>query len=187
MRLEGQIERLEGLVAALLDVARLEAEPAPRRARVDLAALVRGVLAEAELLPERTPRHRLVLDGAGPVWLVADPDQLERVATNLVTNALKYSPEGGAVRCAVRQDAGWAYLTVSDEGVGIAPEEQARLFRPFARARGAERGIAGSGLGLYITRQLVARHGGTVALSSAPGRGTTVRVSLPQTPPGAQD
>lgn len=141
------------------------------RERVDLAAIAWAVLDQAQHAAERTANHRLVLDSAGPVWHDADPGRLEQVVTNLVTNALKYSPDGGEVRCTVRRDDRRAWLSVSGQGLGIAPEAQGRLFQPFSRVASTARAIGGTGLGLYITRELVERHGGTIALGSAPGQG----------------
>ena len=88
------------------------------------------------------------------------------------------------MRCTVRRVGDRAMLVVRDHGLGIAPEAQGRLFAPFARAA-PERAIRGIGLGLYITRELVERHGGTIALASAPGTGTTVTVRLPLVVPPA--
>jgi signal transduction histidine kinase len=95
-------------------------------------------LAEA---PERTARHDLQFDAPGPIVGEWDGDRLEQVVTNLVSNALKYSPDGGLVRVAVAGDSARAVITVSDQGIGIPPDEQARLFQPFARAKPAGRHI----------------------------------------------
>lgn len=141
------------------------------------------MVAQAEHAPERTPNHPLILASDGPVWLDADPGRLEQVVTNLVINALKYSPDGGEVRCATHQAGDRAWLVVSDQGLGIAPEAQGALFQPFARATATDRPIGGTGLGPYITRQLVERHGGTIAFTSARGAGTVFRVALPLAAP----
>jgi signal transduction histidine kinase len=185
-RLDEQVDRMTTLVGDVLDVAQLQGgRLALRRARVDLVALTRGVLAAFTEAPERTVAHALALDADEALWLDADPSRLEQVLTNLVSNALKYSPDGGEVRCTVRREGERAMLTVRDQGVGIAPEEQGQLFSPFARAA-PERAIRGLGLGLYITRELVERHGGTIALASAPGMGTTVTVRLPLAAPATR-
>jgi len=172
-----EADRLNGLVSDLLDVARLE----QRQVRVEqrptpLAPIARRVV---DLARARTDRHRLEL--AVPPDLVAQaaPDRLEQVLTNLVENALKYSPRGGTVRVEGRRVDGHVALAVVDEGIGIAPERQGELFRPFARLESTlTRETEGAGLGLYICKQLVERMGGTIALASAPGRGTTVTVIL---------
>jgi PAS domain S-box-containing protein len=183
-RLQQQLGRLETLVADLLDVSRLqqgglELRPEP----VDLAELARRALARGEEAPERTARHTVALDAPAPVVGRYDPARLEQVLTNLLSNALKYSPAGGEVRVGVRRDGAWAVLAVSDQGLGIAPEEQVALFRPFGRGASVGQSIPGIGLGLYISAQIVAQHGGTIGLQSTPGAGSTFTVRLPVRPP----
>ena len=119
------------------------------------------------------------------VW---DPARLDQVLTNLVSNALKYSPDGGEVRVRLRADrrAGRAELAVSDAGVGMTAAERAELFRPFARGAAGGRGIGGVGLGLYIAARIVDGHGGTIAVESEPGRGSTFTVRLPLAPPAPE-
>jgi signal transduction histidine kinase len=186
--LQHQVGRLEGLVADLLDATRLQhGQLALRRQPMDLTELARRVLEQVAEAPEWTPRHTLHLDAPLPVVGEWDGDRLEQVLTNLVSNALKYSPDGGVVRVAVAADGALAVVTVSDQGIGIAPGDQTRLFQPFGRGERAGRRIQSMGLGLYITAQIVARHGGTIAVESTPGRGSTFAVRLPLGPPPAGD
>ena len=175
--------RLEELVADLLDASRiqqgrLELRPEP----MDLAALARRVLERFEQAPERGEHHALELDVPEPVVGTWDPARLDQVITNLVSNALKYAPDGGVVRLRVRRGERDAELSVSDQGIGIAPEELAQLFQPFARGALARDSTGGTGLGLYISAQIVERHGGTIAVESEPGQGSTFTVRLPQAP-----
>jgi PAS domain S-box-containing protein len=184
--LERQVGRQVGLIDDLLDVARIQrGQLALRPEPVDLVEVARQVLDRFEHAPERTPRHRLTLEATAPVAGHWDPDRLDQVLTNLVSNALKYSPDGGAVTVRVAACDGQAELTVRDEGLGITPEEQAHLFRPFARGRPAA-GIGGVGLGLYIVAQIVARHGGEVAVESRPGTGSAFTIRLPLAAPEAR-
>ena len=191
-RLLGQVDRLEALIGDLLDASRLQqSRLALRLEAVDLAGLARQVVERFLPAVEEAAAHTLVLDAPAPVVGRWDADRLDQVLTNLVSNALKYSPQGGEVRVAVRavrravQAGEEAEITVRDQGVGIPPAEQATLFEPFVRGSAA-RGIAvGTGLGLYITARFVARHGGTIAVESAPGRGSTFTVRLPLAPPGS--
>jgi signal transduction histidine kinase len=174
-----QLGRLERLVVDLLDVARIQrGELALRPEPMDLVDLARQVLARFELAPERSPNHRLTLEATEAVAGRWDADRLDQALTNLVSNALKYSPDGGEVRVCVARRDGVAELRVCDEGLGIAPEEQAGLFRPYARGQAA-RGVEGTGLGLYVASQVVARHGGTIAVESAPGAGSVFTIRLP--------
>lgn len=175
-----QLARFEALNRDLLNVAHLSrGEVGLQREPVELTDLAAQVLARFTHLPERTPQHRLILEAGTPVIGVVDPERLDQALTNLVSNALKYSPAGGEVRVSVRQVERMAEIAISDQGIGMSPAEQTRLFQPFARGERARERAGGSGLGLYITAQIVRRHGGTIAVQSAPGAGTTVTLRLP--------
>ena len=193
VRLQTQIDRLEALIADLLDASRLQqSELALRLEPVDLAALARQV--SDRFLPgsEEGPAHALLLDTPSPVVGLWDADRLDQVLTNLVSNALKYSPQGGEVRVRVARaeepggESEQAEVVVSDQGIGIPAAEQATLFAPFVRGSAARQIAGGTGLGLYISARIVERHGGTIAVESAPGRGSTFTVRLPLRPPGAR-
>jgi PAS domain S-box-containing protein len=179
-QLHRQIGRFERLVADLLDVARLQQGRLELRSEpVDLADLARQALARCEHLPERLPQHVLVLDAPSPVQGAWDPARLEQVLINLLSNALKYSPAGGEVRIVVRRQGQQAELAVHDAGVGMTAAEQAALFRPFARGEGVRQRISGLGLGLFISKQIIEQHQGTLTVESEPGRGSTVTLRLP--------
>jgi signal transduction histidine kinase len=186
-RLENQVERFEALVSELLDVSRIQSGRLDLRFEpCDLAEIAGEVVNRFEHSLERTSHHRLLLDASEPVVGQWDASRLDQVVTNLVSNALKYSPEGGDIRVRVRQLGGQAAeLTVADQGIGIPLAEQAMLFQPFARGAAATGTAAGSGLGLHITAQIVERHDGTISVQSEPGRGTTFRVVLPLLPSAA--
>lgn len=179
-------ERLLALIQDLLDLARIEAgrlelEPA----RLDLRPLIREVADSLRpLLAARRQRLTLDLpDTLPPVW--ADGGRIAQALTNLLSNAHKYTPEGGQVTVAAAAGAGVVRVEVTDTGVGLTPEEQAQLFTRFFRARGGTgRDAGGTGLGLVITRSLVELHGGQVAVTSAPGAGSTFTITLPAAPPG---
>jgi signal transduction histidine kinase len=113
--------------------------------------------------------------------IVADADALLSVFGNLLSNAIRYTPSGGSIRvgCGLADDAAWA--TISDTGIGMAPEVQERIFEKFYRAREARTVESqGLGLGLALVQELVQAHGGRVEVQSAPGEGSTFRVVLPQ-------
>jgi PAS domain S-box-containing protein len=181
-QLQEQLSRFETLIADLLDVSRiqqrgLELRPEP----TDMIELIRMVISRFEYPAEPDPRHHFVISGPDEMHGIWDPDRLDQVLTNLISNAVKYSPEGGAIEITVSlQEDEQVELAVIDQGIGIPLEEQSQLFRPFARSETVQRAISGVGLGLYISQQIVARHGGTIWLESEPGVGTRFALLLPR-------
>ena len=177
-------QHLAGLVDNLLDASRIEAgQLEVHPTAVDLPAAVAPVL---ELVGAGAPKHALVSHVAPDAcWVRADPERLRQILINLVGNAVKYSPAGGQVLVAARSAGeGRVELSVSDQGLGIAPEELDRIFDPYQRVNStATRRIKGTGLGLYIVRHLVERLGGTIRVESSLGRGSTFTVSLPTAAP----
>ena len=112
--------------------------------------------------------------------MAADRDKLRQVLTNLVANAVKYSPAGGRVEVEITAGDRDVAIVVRDQGLGIASAEQDLIFRKFYRAdANMTRGVSGSGLGLYISRELVQRMGGTISVDSRVGEGSTFVVTLP--------
>ncbi len=174
-------DRMAVLTDDLLDVSRLHTgQFLLRPERLDLAALVRRVV---ERFADRLDgRHRLAVEvGVESCPLDADADRLEQVLTNLLENAVKYAPGGGVIRVMLAPDADGVLLTVADPGIGLPPGLAETIFTPFGRAPNAvERQLPGLGLGLYICRDIVQRHGGRIwAESVGEGQGTTFRVWLP--------
>lgn len=183
-RTERQVARLARLVDDLLDVSRLRTEHMELRlARCDLVEIVRDVV-EGYLL--MLPERGIALDiPSGPVPVMADVDRLGQVVTNYLSNALKYSRVETPVAVRVSADGAEARVEVRDYGIGIAPEEQSRVWDLFHRAPGVAvqfgSGI-GLGLGLHICKSLVERHGGTVGMESALGAGSIFWFTLPLAP-----
>lgn len=171
LRLGRVVEDLEALASA--QAAGLHLERAP----VDLAATVTQA---ADLLRPQFDAARLGLSVVTtPVCVDGDGVRLHQVAVNLLTNALKFTPAGGEVAVAVEPIEALAKLVVSDTGPGIPAEELSHVFDRFWRGPGAE-GSTGSGVGLAIVAELVRAHGGTVAVDSPPGKGTSFTVLLPR-------
>ena len=175
-RLLGQSHRLKNLVLELLDVSRLEqGSLIGEREPVNLGDLLKN-LQEHE--PDRWTR--VVLRAEDEVVAEIDPPRFEQVVTNLVENALKYSPQNAPVHVAVWHEAGEARLSVHDDGIGIPFEDQPLIFERFHRARNVDdRRYAGMGLGLYIARGIVEQHDGRIWIDSTPGLGSTFHVALP--------
>ncbi len=170
-------ERMSAMIQDLVEATLLEAgQLRLARVPVNLAALL-PELVERLRGGVDVERVRVVVAPELP-HIYADPHRLERIVTNLLTNALKYSPAPAEVTLDVAPADGGVALTVSDRGVGIAPEDLRHVFDRFFRARGARR-PEGLGLGLYITRLLVEAHGGRIEVTSQLGQGSTFRILLP--------
>jgi len=184
--MDGQVTRLAGLVNDPLDVSRLRTGRLKLRLEeTDLAALTATVLERFEATEHHTFRFT---PPAQPVVGRWDAARLEQVVTNLVTNAIKYTPSGGEVHVAVGPAHGkdqWAHIGVRDSGIGIPSGQIEELFRPFHRLTNAPaEHFGGLGLGLYISHDIVERHGGRIwAESPGPGEGTSFHVMLPLSPP----
>ena len=183
-RIDHASDRLAILVRDLLDVSRISAGNLPMRLRpLDVTDLVREIVSryQEQLKLSGTAGH-LLLDIVGsPRKVAGDPDRMEQVLTNLLDNALKYSPDGPELRVRVQPKARGVLIEVQDHGIGLPPEAAERIFEPFSRATNAEqRQITGMGLGLYICRNIVEQHHGRIwARSAGEGKGTLVSVWLP--------
>lgn len=179
----GQMQRMQRLIEDLLDSARLEGEGAGlEKTDVDAVAIAdRAVQTYAETA--RQWGVDLALDAPPePVVLQADAQRAEQVLVNLLANALKFTPRGGHVRVQVREEVDAVVWDVVDDGPGIEPDEQQSVFEAFAQASGPKGREHGSGLGLFIARDIVAAHGGSIRVRSAPGEGAAFEVRLPRGP-----
>lgn len=175
---------LARLTSDLLDVSRLErGHLSLRLEQVDFQAIVGTAVADLALGERRLEWHATV-DHA-PVK--ADPDRLRQVLTNLLENAIKYSPESSCIHVSLEPEADGYLLTIRDEGIGLPPGQHERIFEPFGRAdNAAAAGIPGIGLGLYISRQIAEAHLGRLAADSAGlDEGTSLRLWLPASDGGA--
>ncbi|MES1246555.1 MAG: ATP-binding protein, partial [Actinomycetota bacterium] len=173
-------ERLHALVEDLLLVAQIEA----KRIELDLAAVDLRSLAEraAELARPAAQEKRIALDvhADSPPEVLGDAKRLAQVLDNLVSNAVKFTPEGGSVTISVGAAGESASVVVADTGIGVPAEEQKQVFSRFFRASTAtRRAIPGTGLGLAICHALVEQHNGSIEFSSREGKGTKVTIILP--------
>lgn len=181
-RIQERLKALVELIGELLELAenRRESRP-PAVRRMDLVRLLE------ELVDEYRPRAeeaglRLEFDGPGAdgLWLSASEDRLRRIFANLVSNAIKYSERGGRVGLACRAVGDEALVEVSDQGIGIAPDQLPKLFSEFYRTPQSRRHTReGTGLGLAIVRDLVEAAGGRIEVESELGRGSVFRATLP--------
>ena len=174
--IEAQSAKLSQLVARLLDATQIEAgklriEPVP----VDLVALVQATLAQHQ----GAGTHTLVLEGPPQLEVVVDPVRFEQVITNLLNNAVKFSPPGSRVTVELGHDAaGGIRLAVTDQGIGVPPDQWTAIFERFQQASGLHH-LSGLGLGLYITREIVELHGGRIWIEAPAQRGSRFVVALP--------
>ena len=177
-------DRLTRITKDLLDVVRLQAgRLVLHREPLDLVSITQRVIAEIQ---RSTDRHQLTLSMDPPslseLLVVVDGDRIEQVLSNLLTNAIKYSPQGGEIEVIVREqkERQAALVSIRDQGIGIPQAEQARIFGRFFRASNAEAIlISGTGLGLYLCRELVLQHEGQIWFESHEGEGSTFFVRLP--------
>ncbi len=177
-RIRAQADRMLQLVTELLDLSRIEAgRLALERSEMDLADLVRDVTERYSLLVD--PRRLEVQVDSVPT-VYGDRTRLTQVLENLITNAVKFTPASGCITVSLRARGRWAQLAVSDTGVGISPKDRSRLFEKFSQLKvPSSLGARGTGLGLTIVKEITHLHGGTVHVSSEPGKGATFTVALP--------
>ena len=176
-----QSRRLARLVDELLDVSRLQLGRVElHQQEVDLVRSLREVVDRMRLMHVQ---HTLDFDHAlATATVLADPDRIDQVFENLIGNAVKYSPSGGTIRIHLENDAGELHVAVTDQGIGIAPDEIENVFNLFYRSPDPRAGhVGGLGLGLYISREIVMRHGGRMWAESGPA-GSTFHVVLPLAP-----
>jgi signal transduction histidine kinase len=173
-----QTDRLNRMIGDFLDASRIEAgnlELKPREC--DLRNLARNTM---ELFESSSPLHELRLSvPSEPIRAPCDPERIEQVLNNLVSNAIKYSPQGGPVEVSVTREQSQAIISVRDQGCGMSVQDQQRIFRPFSRTGTSRETIPGVGLGLFVARTIVRAHGGDIEVESAPGAGSVFRVRLP--------
>jgi two-component system, OmpR family, phosphate regulon sensor histidine kinase PhoR len=173
--------RMDAMIEDLLDSARKKSRQLRlQMGPVDVGAYLSELLDRSAYLLE-VDRVRLVLDGAGGLVVRADPNRLDRIVLNLLTNALKYSPPERPVELRAAARGGWVTISVADHGPGIPTEDLPRVFDRFYHGqRTAAQG--GLGIGLYSVRLLAEAHGGTVRVEPGRHGGTTFHVALPESP-----
>ncbi|QNM97427.1 sensor histidine kinase [Chitinimonas koreensis] len=171
LALQNQIEDLLRFNAAAFEARRLTRRP------TELAAFIRGTI-DGQRLQWQAKRLEVTLDG-GPLTAEIDPDKLGAALGNLLSNAIRFSPDGGAIRFSLARESGRARIEIADQGPGVAPNDRERVFEPFYQGErqppGARRG---SGIGLSIVREYIVAHGGDITL--LPGEpGARFRIELP--------
>jgi two-component system phosphate regulon sensor histidine kinase PhoR len=178
--IQREVDRMTQLVEELLELSRIESGAAPLRfTQLDAAAFVTGAVKRFGRQAERAGLTLTGRTSGGPLPIIGDGERLERALGNLVANAIKFTPAGGSVIVAAEAADGDVAISVTDTGIGIEPEQRARVFERFYKAdRG--RGDGGTGLGLAIVKHIVLAHEGNVSAESRPGHGSTFTMRLPR-------
>ena len=176
-------KRLESLVNNLLEVEKIQAgEIDCTLRRVDLSEIVKKSLdAHAGNASHRTVTFVLKTGLSGPLWIDGDEDRLLKMMDAFLSNAIKFSPDGGQIVVSLAEDADWTQVTVSDQGPGIPGDFRARMFQPFSQVDAEDtRRYGGLGLGMSVAKSIIDGHNGDIDFRSEPGQGTTFLISLPK-------
>jgi signal transduction histidine kinase len=183
--MNAKVVEMNDLIEEMIEAARLEEGGVTLRAvEIDLRDIARD--AREVVAPLLEPGHDLVMDLPDRrVRVKVDPDRTKTIVANLLSNAIKYSPDGGTITCQVRSRSGVARVTVSDHGIGISREGMAMLFTRFGRVITPQtEHLRGTGLGLFLGRQLARLQGGDITVASVEGEGSTFTLQLPIAPAG---
>jgi signal transduction histidine kinase len=178
--IEQQATRLKKLIEALLDISRIQNDQLMiTRAQIDLDMLARRMVREVQ---PTLRQHSIEFHGSpAPLLIEGDELRLEQVLQNIIQNAVKYSPAGGAITVRVEARGDQACVSVTDQGIGIPQASLPLLFQRFYRADNADsQHISGMGVGLYVVKEIVRLHGGDIEVTSAEGEGSTFTICLPQ-------
>jgi two-component system sensor histidine kinase SenX3 len=178
--LVSKVAEMNRLVEQMIELARLE-EGRVQLAQdpIDLGAVVTEAVDRARALTDQRHAIEAVMPDE-PIMVCGDRDRLATIVANLLDNAIKYSPDGGSVRCVLSRSDGNALLEVTDEGVGIAPEDMGKLFTRFGRIVTKDNShVPGTGLGLHLCREVARMQGGDITAVSTPGQGSVFTLTLP--------
>ncbi len=180
-RMETQINKVTRLVEELLDGSKIQAGRLEYlQETVNLDALLREI---TDTMQQTSPSHRILVRGTVGANLIGDQDRLGQVFTNLISNAIKYSPDAEAIEMDLSASEDAVTISIHDHGIGIPQAQRDKIFERFYRASGpSQKAIPGLGMGLYIVAEIVKRHGGTITVESTVGKGSTFTVTLPRTP-----
>jgi PAS domain S-box-containing protein len=175
---EKQVKRMTRMINGFLNVSRLDSgKILINKERFELLRLVEEVVGEIRL---HNSKQTFEMRGGQPVWVEADKDKISSVISNLLSNAAKYSPKDTSVFITFEVDDKYVTLSVQDQGLGIKPEDQEKIFDRYYRVEDHRtHHIAGFGIGLYLSAEIIRLHGGHISVESTPGRGSTFHFSLP--------
>jgi len=173
-----QIKRMSNMINGFLNISRLESgKILIEKERFDLEALIREIADESAVT---ATAHPIRFEKCQPVMVNADRDKINSVVSNLISNAVKYSPKGTTIQISCQAQGNRVTVSVKDEGVGIKPEDTVKIFDRYYRVEGSRtKHISGFGIGLYLSAEIVRRHDGEIWVESVPEQGSTFYFSLP--------
>jgi signal transduction histidine kinase len=180
-KMNEQIGKLTSLIKHLLDTTKISLGDIQLfRDHIDLNQLIKERIEE---LQRMSTKHHLFFDQGDLPLVTADKERIEQVLTNLIVNGIKYSPNGGPITVKSYTDGAFAFVSVIDQGIGIKEESLGKVFDRFFRVdEGSMQLLPGLGLGLYISSEIIRKHGGKISVTSQPGAGSTFTFSLPVSP-----
>jgi len=177
IKMDQQIDRLALLVSDLLNVSKIQHGNLEFDWKsVDLNSVIKETV---DMLQIVTRQHKIILRGKIEKTVRADPYRIYQVLTNLLTNATKYSPQADKVMINLSEKKGYAEITVQDFGIGIEPDEQKKIFGQYYRVNQSEKKFTGLGMGLFISHEIIERHGGEMKVKSVKGKGSQFSFTLP--------
>lgn len=182
-KMDGQLNRLSALVNDLLDISKIEA--GKLELHKENFSINELLLDTIEIIQGITPNHQLIYTPTDSIQVYGDRDRINQVIINLITNAIKYSPGADKVEIGLSTHDNCVELAITDHGMGISPEHQFKIFERFFRVSGSSDTFPGLGIGLYLSSEIIHRHGGQITVKSHPNQGSTFMVRLPtkwQTP-----
>jgi two-component system sensor histidine kinase VicK len=178
--IEEEAKRMSSLVTDLLELSRLDSSSAGIELDVvDLLGLIRLAIRQCMVLAEQRNQHVMLSGVEDSCFILANAPRINQVVNNVLSNALKYSPEKSTVYVDIKSDEMYHNVSIRDEGMGIPPESLARIFERFYRVdKTRSRAMGGTGLGLAIAKEIMEEHGGTIYAESEPGKGTTMTLQF---------
>ena len=177
-RMDKQIEKLTSLISDLLDVSKIKTGSLTfHKEEFEMNSLIKELVEEIQMIH---PEHKIFFENDAKFFVYADKDRIGQVLINLITNAIKYSPQKGGILVKSTTDQNNLMVSVKDEGIGIDKDYQEKIFERFYRVEGkSEKTFPGFGIGLFIASEIIKRHGGNIGVSSNRGKGSRFYFSLP--------
>lgn len=175
-RAENQVKKMVNMIHDFLSVSKLEqGEMTIEKTKVNLTEIICQTIEEGTLL---SSNHEFKFQSDEAIYVFADANKIELVISNLISNAIKYAPNGGAISVDCREENEKIRIAIADQGIGIHPDDQKNLFKRFYRVKNIDQNITGFGIGLYLVAEILLLHGAEIAVKSEPGQGSEFSFSL---------